>query len=157
MPRRSERQLDAARQLQAARELMHLLLSVSGYFSPGIVECGDDQILQHLDLFRVDQRLIDLHLVKITLDVQSQLNSAATGDANHLDNLELGLHLGHLLLHRLRLLHQLADILHMSSSSIVGSSPASEPGPGSSGSGSIDAKRSRTAAIVAPGNVSSTA
>ena len=39
----------------------------------------------------------------------------------------------------------------------VVSSPASEPGPGSSGSGSIDAKRSRTAAIVAPGNVSSTA
>src|SRR5215472_2264501 len=157
MPLRSERQLDAARQLQATRELMHFLLGMSRDFSPRIVECGDDQILQHLDLFGVDQRPIDFHLLKIALAVQRQLDSATAGDTDHLDSLELGLHLGHLLLHRLRLLHQLAEIFHVSSSSAVVSSNGSNTAGVSSASDPVGEKRSRTAAIVDPGKVSSTA
>src|SRR5215469_2203827 len=49
-----ERQLEAARQLQTAGQLLHLLLGVSSDLAPGIIEGGDDQVLQDLDLTGVD-------------------------------------------------------------------------------------------------------
>src|SRR5215211_4340163 len=134
-----------------------------------VVEGGDQQILKHLDLFRVDDRLVDLDPLDVALAVQGQLHHAAAGHAGHLDGFELRLHLGHLLLHLLRLLHQLADVLHEPSSPAPFASPFSSlarpsPRPSSpalssaaSVPASAAAKRSRTAAIVAPGKVSSTA
>src|SRR5205085_12373129 len=107
-----------------------------------------------------------LELLQIALAVQRQLHHAAAGDPGHLDGFQLGLHLGHLGLHRLRLLHQLAKIFHQpsspalapfssaSSSTRASSTPSSPP---ASTAVSLAAKRSRTAAIVAPGKVSSTA
>src|SRR6266481_3220715 len=125
-------------------------------FTAGIVERGHDQVFQHLALVRNEQALVDLYLLQIALAVQGQLNHSRSGGAGHLDGLELGLHLGHLGLHLLSLLHQLADVLHAPSSPVSASSPGSS-GDVSSPSGSAAENRSRTAAIVAPGNVSSTA
>src|SRR5260370_21366939 len=153
----SERQLHAFRQLEAAGQLLHLLLGVGGDFAPGVVERRNDPIFHHLDLVRVDQGLVELDLLQIALAVQVQLDHPAPGDAGHPDGFELRLHLGHLLLHRLRLFHQLADVFHIPSSSVLVSSTGSTPRRASSTSGSAAAKRSRTAAMVAPGKVSSTA
>src|SRR5207253_8845805 len=85
--------------------------------------------------------------------------------AGHLDGFELGLHLGHFLLHRLGLFHQLAEIFHDPSSPVLASSPGSlaisSPGPASSAvasaAASAAAKRSPTAANVAPGKASTAA
>src|SRR5204863_4263679 len=125
---------------------------------------GDDQIFQHLGLARIDDAFVDLQALHVALAVQGQLHHAAAGDAGHLDRFELGLHLGHLLLHLLGLFHQLADIFHRSSSPALASSAASDVSAvvssfasGAAPAPSIAPARSRTAAIVAPGKVSSTA
>src|SRR5436305_2158043 len=129
-----------------------------------IVEGGNDQILQHLGLARIDDAFVDLQALHVTLAVQGELHHSAAGDAGHLHGFELGLHLGHLLLHLLGLFHQLADIFHRSSSPALASSAASDASAvassfasGAAPAPSIAPARSRTAAIVAPGKVSSTA
>src|SRR3954453_13198054 len=155
----SERQLQSAGQSQPAGQLLHLGLGMGGHFLPGIIERRDEQVLQDLDLLRIDNRLVELDLFYVPLAVQRQLHHAAAGHPGHLDGGELLLHLGHLLLHLLCLLHQLADIFHQSSPVSAPSSPKSSPASASASSapGSAAATRSRTEAIVAPGKASSTA
>src|SRR5579883_2242821 len=118
----------------------------------GVAEGGEDEILEHLDLVGVDQRLVDLDLAQIALAVERHLHHAAARGAGHLRLIEARLHLRHLGLHFLRLLHHLAEILHGKSSPSLGSSTASAvSAPADSGWPS-----SRTASIRAPGKASST-
>src|SRR5262249_33969166 len=136
----------------AAGQLLHLLFGMGLDLAPGVSERGDDEIFEHLDLLGVDERLVDFDRLDVALAVQGHGDHAAAGEAGHLDGIELGLDLGDLLLHRLRLLHQLADILHGISSSLPASSLSALSCCGRSA-----AKRSRTTAIVAPGKVSNAA
>src|SRR5712692_1439656 len=121
----------------------------------GLVEGGDDEVLEYLDLGGVEQRGVELDLAQIALAADCHPDQPAARGAGHLDRLELSLHLGHLGLHLLRLLHHLAKILHATSSPSVISSP-SVPIVGAPG-GASSGVSSRTASIVAPGKVSSTA
>src|SRR5437764_708389 len=116
-----------------------------------LVEGGDDEVLEHLDLVGVDQRLVELDAAQIAFAADRHLDEPAARRAGHLHRLELRLHLGHFGLHLLRLLHHLPEILHATSSPSLLSSGAAAPEGGSSGASS------RTASIVAPGKVSSTA
>src|SRR5437879_6780997 len=90
-----------------------------------LVEGGDDEVLEHLDLVGVDQRLVELDAAQIALAADRHLDQPAAGGAGHLDRLELRLHFGHLRLHLLRLLHHLPEILHATSSPSPISSPSS--------------------------------
>src|SRR6185312_12164820 len=119
-----------------------------------LVEGGDDEVLEHLDLVGVHERLVELDLAQIALATDRHLDQPAAGGAGHLDRLELRLHLGHLGLHLLRLLHHLPEILHARSSPSFNSSPSVAPGPPAAGASGAS---SRTASILAPGKVSSTA
>src|SRR5258706_1967107 len=102
---------------------------------PRLVEGGDDEVLEHLDLVGIDERLVDLDLAQIALAADRHLDQPAARGAGHLDGLELRLHLGHLGLHLLRLLHHLAEILHATSSPSPGTSPVmSSPPLGSASS-----------------------
>src|SRR5262249_54433389 len=110
----------------------------------GVLGGREDEVLQDLDLRRVDQLGIDLHRAHLALAVERDRDHAAAGLAAHLHTLELGLHLGHAGLHRLGLLHELAEILHSSDS----------PSSGSDGSAALSAAgapRSRTASMTLPG------
>ncbi len=51
----SERQLHAGRERKAAGELLHFLGHVRLDMRLGVVEGGEDQILEHLALVRIDQ------------------------------------------------------------------------------------------------------
>src|SRR5207302_4268596 len=111
----------------------------------------------------IDDTFVDLQALHVALAVQGQLYHDAAGDAGHLDGFELGLHLGHLLLHLLGLFHQLADILHKSSSPALASSAASDAcavvssfASGAAPAPSIAPARSRTAATATPRKVSRT-
>ena len=142
---------EPAGQSQAAGQLLHLGLGMGGHLLPRVVERSDQQVLENLDLLRIDDRLVELDLLYVALAVQRQLHHAAAGHPGHLDGGELLLHLGHFLLHLLRLLHELADILHASSPVSPPSSNSSSSPSAASAPGSAAARRSRTEAIVAPG------
>src|SRR6266705_12795 len=116
-----------------------------------LVEGGDDEILEDLDLVGVDERLVDLDSPQVALAADRHLDEPA-GGAGHLDGLELRLHLGHLGLHLLRLLHHLPEILHATSSPSLISSASAVSAGAPAGGGS-----SRTVSIVAPGKASRTA
>src|SRR5205085_2441816 len=159
-----KRQFHPTGEGEPAGQLLHLRLGMGVDLRPCVIEGGHDQILQDLGFGRVDHRFIHLQSLQVALAVERQLHHAAAGDAGHLDGFELGLHLGHLLLHLLGLFHQLADIFHKSSSPALASSAASDASAvvssfasGAAPAPSITPARSRTAAIVAPGKVSSTA
>src|SRR5713101_4894697 len=151
---RSKRQLHPRRQLETAGELAHLLGNMALDALLGVIESGEDEVFQHLDLVGVGERFVDLDLAHIALAGQRDLHQAAAGGAGHLHLIETRLHLGHLGLHLLRLLHHLAEILHRKSSPSLRSSALSGGSASAAGSG---APSSRTASMRAPGKVSSTA
>src|SRR5262249_20452341 len=121
------------------------------------VEGGNDEVLEHLDLVRVDQRLVDLERLQVALAADRDLDHAAAGGAVHLDGFEARLHLGHLGLHLLRLLHHLAEISHDSSSPSGGWSALGSSAAGAGAASPSGGVSSRTASMVAPGKVSITA
>src|SRR5229473_5521456 len=148
----SKRQLHPRRQLQPAGQLRHLLGDMRLDAVLRLVEGGDDEILEDLDLVGIDERLVDLDPPQIALAADRHLDEPAAGGAGHLDGLELRLHLGHLGLHLLRLLHHLPEILHATSSPSLASSASAVSAGAPAGGGS-----SRTVSMVAPGNASRTA
>src|SRR6185295_17702576 len=81
----------------------------------GVVEGGDDEILQHLDVVFRDHLGIDLQLLHLLRAVDDDSDHAAAGVA-------LDAQIGHLLLqallHLLRLLHHLLNV-HISSTSRI--------------------------------------
>src|SRR5258707_400523 len=124
-----------------------------------LVEGGDDEVLHHLDLVGIEQRLVELDLAQIALSADRHPAPPAAGGPGHLDRLGLRLHPGHLGLHLLRLLHHLPEILHATSSpSLMSSLPScSASGAPAAPDGGLRGASSRTASIFAPGKVSSTA
>src|SRR5690606_18858630 len=98
---------------------------------------------------------IDLQAAQLRLAVEGRLHHAAAGLAGHLELAELLLHLGHLGLHRLRLLHHLAQVLHRSSAPSSKSPSIGGAGIGAAACGA--GLRSRRATSFASGKVSMTA
>ena len=118
---RSERHFEAGRQLKPARHLCHLGRDMGLNLLFGVGERGQDQVFENLDLARVQQALVEPDLLHVALAVKRDGDHPGPGAARHLGLVELGLHLGHALLHLLRLLHHVAKILHPSSPSSSGS------------------------------------
>ena len=69
-----------------------------------IVGGGDDQVLDHALVFRLEQRGVDLEAAHLVLAVDRDLHQARAGRTHDLQALELGLQVLDLLLHRLGLL-----------------------------------------------------
>src|SRR5260221_1404973 len=156
----SKRQLHPRRQLQPAGDLRHLLGDMRLDARLRLVEGGDDEVLEHLDLVGIEQRLVELPLAQIALAADRHLAQPAAGGTGHLDRLELRLHLGNLGLHLLRLLHHLPEILHATSSpSLISSVPSCSASGAPTAAPDSGSKRasSRTASILAPREGSSTA
>src|SRR5215469_17469210 len=124
----------------------------------GVVERGDDEVFEHFDLVGIDDRLIELDLLHVALAAERHRHHAAAGNAGNFDCGETFLHLLHARLHLLRLFQHLAEIVHRKSSPSIGSSVITVFSAASSVSpAGASMAFSRTASILAPGKVSSTA
>jgi hypothetical protein len=79
----------------------------------GGVDRRQDQVLEHADVVRVDDVLVELDLHQVERPVDGDGHHAATGLAvgRHLGDLFLSL--GHVGLHLLRLPHQRAHVGHL--------------------------------------------
>jgi hypothetical protein len=84
-------------------------------FAVGVVQRGDDQILEHPDILFRDDLRIDLHGLNLLGAVDDDGDHAAAGVAFHA---QLGHLLLQVLLHLLRLFHHVLDV-HISSTSRI--------------------------------------
>src|SRR5215212_453302 len=90
-----------ARDPEAARHRRHLLLGKPPRGSEGIVDRRDDQVLEHLDVRRVDRRRIDRDGDELLLSGDHCADDTAAGRAVHGRVAQLALDALHLLLHLL--------------------------------------------------------
>ena len=67
-----------------------------------VVDRRDDEVLEHLDVGRVDRRRVDRHGQQLLLAGHGRLDDAAAGRTIDGQALELALDAQHLLLHLLR-------------------------------------------------------
>src|SRR5690349_11043340 len=88
----------------------HLRLGELALRLGGIPDRGEHQVLQRLDVVGVDRLRIDPHRLDLAEPRHQHGHQATTGGAGHLGGGQLGLRLRDLLLHLLRLLH---DLLHV--------------------------------------------
>src|SRR6056297_926015 len=110
----TERQLHPRRQAHTRGEAGHLLPGRLLHPPDGIVHGRRDEVLEHLPVV-ADKLVVDLDSPHLVPAIHADLDHAGTGLAGHLDARQLLLSLLHLLLHLLRLLHQLAEsTLHSS-------------------------------------------
>ena len=70
-------QLEARRQSQAAGDLLHLGLRGGLGLALGVLEGGDDQVLQDLGFLRLDQARVDLQAPRLQLAVELDLDEPA--------------------------------------------------------------------------------
>src|SRR5712691_6006746 len=105
----SERQLESRGQAEPRGHAAHLLGDGRFHAMRGIVERGGDEILQHFAIV-TDQRRIDRDPLHLVFAGHLHLHHARARLAFDLERRELLLHAAHVLLHLLRLLHQLADV-----------------------------------------------
>ena len=101
---------------ESAGDLAHLGLLELCYLPHGFVDCRDHEILEHIDIVRIDYVLIDGELCDLLLAVDGDFDRAATGSGGHFLFLELRLSLFHLSLHGLELPELL---LHISAASAL--------------------------------------
>ena len=99
--------LHSGRQRQPRRDPGHLLLDGRLDAARSVIECGRDQILQHLLV--VQHRGVDLHSPRLMLAVQGDLDHPAAGFAVDFQHGDFRLGALHRRLHLLRLFHQIPD------------------------------------------------
>ncbi len=87
----------------------HLLFRDLARRAEGLVHCGQDQVLEHVDVLRIDRRRIDRHTDEFLLPGRRRPDDTASRRTLDDGRLELRLHAQHLLLHLLR--HPL-QVLH---------------------------------------------
>src|SRR6185312_396331 len=157
-----ERQLHPRRQLHAAGDLLHLARHHRVDLAFGVAMRGDDQVLQHLRIRRIDKLRVDVDLPQVALAVQRYTHEAGARLAVDLQRLELRLHFLHAGLHLRRLLHQTAKVLHRSGSISSEGSASGGANSGRSASSTVTAGKpyastlaSCTVSMRAPGNASS--
>src|SRR5262245_41547452 len=153
------------RQAETAGQGLHLFLHCSFRLAARVAKRGDEKVFQHLALFRLHQRRIDLDALHVHLRGHAHRDQAAAGDALDLDVAEFLLHRLHLGLQLLRLLHHAEKIDHrcLSLERMAQRSSPSEPSAGSSlpysalilASGASGASL-RTSTTFAPGKRDST-
>src|SRR5438270_1672908 len=105
----SERQLESRGQAEPRGHAAHLLGDGRFHAMRGVVERGGDEVLQHFAIV-TGQRRIDRDPLHLVLAGHLHLHHARARLAFDLERRELLLHAAHVLLHLLRLLHQLADV-----------------------------------------------
>src|SRR3954447_711360 len=155
------KQLQARRQRQAPGQAFHLVLHDLFGLATRVGVSGNQQVFQDFLFARLDQRVVDLDSLHLTLGAELDHDHAAAGRALDFDAVELGLHLLHLRLQLRSLLHHAQKIGHYSSRSQLSPKPMSS-GSGISGSAVAGGSGAtslppRTPTISAPGNRSSTA
>src|SRR5690606_23961923 len=126
-------------------DLGHLALHLGLALALGVVEGGDDQVLDHAGVLGLEQRRIDADRAHLALAGQGDGDHAAARAALDHQLGQFGLHGLHLRLHLAGGLHHAHDVFHSSSSSCGGGSP--------SGSAAASS-RTVTLTSFAPGNVS---
>src|SRR6266478_5657063 len=105
----SERQLESRGQAEARGHAAHLLGDGRFHAMRGVVERGGDEVLQHLAIV-AHQRRIDGDPLYLVLAGHLHLHHPSARLALDFERRELLVHAAHVLLHLLRLLHQLADV-----------------------------------------------
>src|SRR5262245_30873715 len=90
-----------ARDAEPAGHGRHLLLGDAPGVAERVVDGGDDQVLEHLDISRVDRVGIDRHRDQLLLARDDRGDDAAAGRAVDRHGLELALDAEQLLLHLL--------------------------------------------------------
>src|SRR5579862_3790533 len=103
-----ERQFQPGRQPHARGQRAHFFLHGRLHLARGIIEGGDQQVLQHFPVRR--KRRIDAHAARLVLAGHCNFHHSRAGLAFDLQRAQLLLHAAHVLLHHLRLLHHLSDI-----------------------------------------------
>src|SRR5688572_22216401 len=104
-----KRQLEPGRQPEPRGEAAHLLGDRLLDATHRVVECGGDQVLEHLAIV-ADKRRINRDSLDLMLAGHYHLDHARARLALDLHRRELLLHAAHVLLHHLRLLHQLTYV-----------------------------------------------
>src|SRR6185503_6594034 len=105
----SKRKLEAGGEAQARRHAAHLLRDRGLDLVRGVVEGGGDEVLEHLALV-AHERGVDRDALYLVFAGHLHLDHACARLAFDLHRGEALLHAAHVLLHLLRLLHQLSDI-----------------------------------------------
>src|SRR5437016_5686092 len=95
---------------QSRGRLRHLLLCHFLRLLEGFIDCGDDEILEHLYVIGVDHFFLYLDLQKLLFAVHGDRHHPPACLSRDALPLQLGLHLGHLLLHLLHLFHHPLEI-----------------------------------------------
>src|SRR5690606_2415945 len=108
-PGRSKRQLESGRQPEPRRHAAHLLGDGGLDAVRGIVERRGDEVLEHLAVV-AEQRGIDGNPLHLVLARHLHLHHAGAGLSLDFDGGELLLHAAHVVLHHLRLLHELPEV-----------------------------------------------
>src|SRR3954447_21473492 len=108
---RSEaRQAQAAEITETAGDRAHLLLGQVGCCPRRVAHSSDDEVLQRLDVVRVDGLGVDRHGGELATAGHRRPHQAAAGASLDLNGGELLLRSHQLLLHLLRLLHELLHV-----------------------------------------------
>src|SRR5262249_55028474 len=99
-----------AQAAHATADRAHLLLGQLPYRLGHVVRRGQYEVFQRLDIVRVDRLGIDVDRSELARAGGRDRDQAATRGAGHLGLAQLGLSVGELLLHLLRLLHELLQV-----------------------------------------------